>query len=270
MKRTVLLFSVILSMILLSLPVVAHEVCSVHSNDYHTIDGQLIQYVGDGSFEEWKKKVENLPGEDGCPFAMNIYRFIHELEIPQTVFADIICTHGFWNYDYPVELLYSTDAETVDTYYRNWQDREDLLKIKNSNLWMRLKLMHLATEMEEYRIFYDKYHREDQLLAYSTADFVRVTGIAKEDLQTLFRSWETVEYSQYDFDLLYELAKEPEKTTPLAKVNEDLLFCGLPVIEETVYASPQTGDNTQTAAVVCIISALLLLITIPAIRKRRK
>lgn len=280
MKKTILFLSVVLTLILLPVPVAAQDYCTVHSLDYHFYDSRLIDYVGSDAFYAWHNEAVSKPGENGCPWGDNLYRFIHTFQIPQDVFEEIIYTAGFWNDDVSVEILYGADEQTADAYYRDYKSREDYNDKKVSFSEIRFELLDLAEDTEAYRAFYDKYLPENLILPFSVADFVRITGIAKEDLQAWFESNRVVEYPDgrnkvrnffpYDFDLLYELAEEPEKTTPLAKVNEDLLFCGQPVIEETVYTAPQTGDTTKTAAVVCILSAVFLLITIPAIRKRRK
>ena len=279
MKKTILFLAVILTFVLLVIPVAAQDYCTVHSLDYHFYDSRLIDYVGTDAFYAWHNAAVSVPGENGCPWGDNLYRFIHYFQIPQDVFEDMIYTAGFWNDDISVEILYGVDEQTADAYYRDYKSREDYNDKKVSFMEIRFNLLDLAEDTEAYRAFYDKYLPESLILPFSVADFVRITGIAKEDLQALFESWRVVEYPHttkvrnffsYDFDLLYELAEEPEKTTPLDKINEDLLFCGQPVIEKTVYTSPQTGDTTKTAAVVCILSAVFLLVTLPVIRKRRK
>ena len=70
----------------------------------------------------------------------------------------------------------------------------------------------------------------------------------------------------WDFDLLYEMASEPEKTTPLGKINEDLRFCGQPEIAEN--AAPQTGDANILPAAVCILSGILTVAVCPDRKKR--
>lgn len=277
MKKTILLISLILTAVMLCVPASAYELCEVHSIDYHSYDGELIDYVGNDAFMDWVNANDSVPGENGCPFGGNIYRFIHEFGIPQEVFEDKLYRWGFWNSDYPVDLLYGADAEAVDAYYRNFADREDYLKKKVSHMEIRFGLLDLAEDTAKYRPFYEKYVVDSRIQPFSVADFVRVTGIAKEDLRSHMESWITVEYPghtkvrncfPWDFDLLYEMAAEPEKTTPLGKINEDLRFCGQPEIEETVYAAPQTGDANILPAVVCILSGILTVAVCPDRKKR--
>lgn len=278
MKKTIFFLSVILNFVLLAVPAAAYTLCDVHGFDYHSYDGELIDYVGNDAFYAWVETAHTVPVKDGCPFSGNIYRFIHECDIPQAVFEDRLYRWGFWNTDYPVDLLYSADADTVDEYYRNYEDREDWLEKKTSHMEIRLNLLDLAKDTEEYRPFYEKYVVDNRIQPFSVADFVRVTGIAKEDLRALLESWITVEYPghtkvrncfPWDFDLLYELTAEPEKTTPLGKINEDLRFCGQSVIEETVYPSPQTNDHYFPLAAVLAVSGILMYTHTPTGRRRR-
>lgn len=277
MKKTILLISLILTAVMLCVPASAYELCEVHSIDYHSYDGELIDYVGNDAFMDWVRKTEPVPGPDGCLCSGNIYRFIHEFGIPQEVFEDKLYRWGFWNSDYPVELLYGADAETADAYYRDYAAREAYLEKKVSHMEIRFGLLDLAKDTAEYRPFYEKYVVDSRIQPFSVADFVRVTGIPKEDLRSLMESWITVEYPghtkvrncfPWDFDLLYEIASEPEKTTPLGKINEDLQFCGQPEIEESVYAAPQTGDTEILPVMGCIAAGILTAAVRPGKRKR--
>jgi len=278
MKKTIFFLSVILTLALLAVPAAAYELCEVHGPDYHSYDGELIDYVGNDVFMDWINATDSVPGKDGCPFSGNIYRFIHECGIPREVFEDRLYRWGFWNTDYPAELLYGADADTVDEYYRNYGDREDWLDKKVSHMEIRLNLLDLARDTGEYRSFYDKYVVDNRIQPYSVADFVRVTGIDKEDLRILLESWITIEYPgqtkvrncfPWDFDLLYEMAAEPEKVTPLGKINEDLRFCGQAVIGESVYPAPRTNDYIFPLAAVPAVSGILMYIHTPTGRKRR-
>ena len=278
MKRTVFFLSIFLTLMLLCVPASAYELCEVHGFDYHSFDGELIDYVGNDAFMDWIEANDSVPGENGCPYGGNIYRFLHEFGIPQAVFENQLYSWSFWQTDCPVELLYGSDAETVDRYYRDFAEREDYLEKKISHMEIRHNLFWLAEETEAYRPFYEKYLVENRVQPYSIADFVRVTGIAKEELQALMESWKTVEYPGYtkvrncfrwDFDLLYELAAMPEQTTPLGKINEDLLFCGQPMIEEAADTAPQTGDGYILPAAAGILSGIFMGVCAPAKRKRR-
>lgn len=276
MKRAVFFLSVILTASLLAIPTSAYTLCEVHGFDYHSYSGELIDYVGNDAFMDWIEANDSPPGRDGCPFGGNVYRFIHEFDIPRAVFEDRLYRWGFWNTDYPVDLLYGADAEAVDAYYRDYEAREDWLEKKVSHMEIRLNLLDLAEDTEAYRPFYDKYVVDNRIQPYSVADFVRVTGIGKEDLRALLTSWITVEYPGYtkvrncfgwDFDLLYEMAAEPENTTPLGKINEDLRFCGQPVIVNT---SPRTGDTDVLPVFGCIAAGILMYAASSGGHKGRK
>ena len=148
MKKTILFLSAVLTLILLAIPVTAHEVCSVHGEDYHFYDGRLMDYVGNDAFFEWHNAAVSIPGENGCPWSANLYRFIHHFQIPQDVFEEMIYTAGFWGDDVPVDILYGADEQTADAYYRDYKSREDLNDKKVSFREIRFNLLGLAEDTE--------------------------------------------------------------------------------------------------------------------------
>ena len=79
------------------------DACTLHAWNYHSIIGELINYVGSEAFENW---LDTVSGEE-----MNIVRFVNDFQIDSATFDEIVC------YDVSEENL---DGMTLDEYYTKW------------------------------------------------------------------------------------------------------------------------------------------------------
>lgn len=79
------------------------DACTLHSWNYHSITGDLINYVGGEAFENW---LDTVSGEE-----MNIVRFVNDFQIDAATFDEVVC------YDVSEEDL---DGMTLDEYYTKW------------------------------------------------------------------------------------------------------------------------------------------------------
>lgn len=88
---------------------------------YHTIPGNLIQYVGDKEFDEWIETKESEIQElydDGtaiCPFT-TIVDFVNKFNIPREVFEALNDNYFSSIYDYNLDAIYAGEEE-AETYY---------------------------------------------------------------------------------------------------------------------------------------------------------
>lgn len=81
----------------------ASGACQLHCWNYHSITGDLINYVGGEAFENW---LDTVSGEE-----MNIVRFVNDFQIDAATFDEVVC------YDVSEEDL---DGMTLDEYYTKW------------------------------------------------------------------------------------------------------------------------------------------------------
>ena len=77
--------------------------CTLHAWNYHSITGELTNYVGSEAFENW---LDTVSGEE-----MNIVRFVNDFQIDPATFEEIVC------FDVSEEDL---DGMTLDEHYTKW------------------------------------------------------------------------------------------------------------------------------------------------------
>lgn len=218
------------------------NLCEIHSIDFHTFTGEMIEYVGEDRFNEWFENCSGKNSEiDGCIHYANIYRFIEYFEFPKEVFEELYYgTITFYFSDYNVDLLYSADASTVSQYYMSYAEREEEREKYSSLGEIKLGIMEYAMMSTEENIkgFYETYCKDRSIVEWSIADFVRTTGIKKNDLQALIGDITVREYPgmtivlecfDFDYDIVYSDTTLMKKTTAdesvVDKHNEDMNFC---------------------------------------------
>ncbi len=239
--------------------------CAVHGPDYHAYPYDLIKYVGTDVFSAWTEQHNNsTSGVDGCPYGSNFYRFLHDLHIPREVLEEYyLSSLRYWGHDYPVDLLYSENEAAVSDFYAYHNGREGFYNQKDSFERIRFELLDYAENSDDpaYRQFYEQHVVDSMIQEWSVADFVRATGIGKEELRALINGFKKVEYPHqtlflncfvFDYDTLYQIAATPEKTTAIEKLTEDLRFGGLPqmIIDDPSYLPAEVaGSQDPTPAV---------------------
>ena len=222
----------------------------IHSMDFHTYSWEMIKYVGEERFNEW---IERCAGKDsgieGCTYYTNIYRFIEYFDFPEDAFENLYYgTGAFYFFDYDVDLLYETDESTVSKYYILSVDREDHEKEREKyaslgEIKLGIAEYAMMSENEKVNDFFDTYCKDKTIAEWSIADFVRATGISKEDLKAIIGDITVREYPgmtvvldcfDFDYDALYNNPESTNHATGGAsyidKHNEDMMFCRQPQI----------------------------------------
>ena len=220
----------------------------IHSIDFHTFTGEMIEYVGEERFNEW---FENCDGKDsgieGCIHYANICRFIEYFDFPKEAFEEAYYgTVVFYFSDYDIDLLYESDESTVSQYYISYADRAEEREKYSSLGEIKFGIAEHAMLSHDVRmqVFFKLYCEEHNITEWSIADFIRTTGIEKNDLETLIKDITVREYPgktvvlncfDFDYDALYGIAQEMSVSTEetfsiIDKHNEDMVFCGQPQI----------------------------------------
>ena len=135
-----LLIAALLSLILF-LPAAA---CDIHITAYHALPKSLIEYVGHDMYSVWSESRYGYD-TDGCT-QENIYNFIHDLDIPYEVFADI-CRDPLYSDGslYHLPVLYSADAVAAEQYYRKENRAENELPPTADTGLMPLAILFAAS-----------------------------------------------------------------------------------------------------------------------------
>lgn len=89
------------------------SLCSVHSDEYHTIPEALLRTVDGAAFEAWKKSSSS--SADDCTEGVNIVSFVKEFSISKENFIEIYNAEGGTLGNYNADVIYGDEA---DAYYR--------------------------------------------------------------------------------------------------------------------------------------------------------
>lgn len=221
------------------------NLCPIHSIEFHTYTGEMIDYVGQEQFRIWDEaNMDKESGIEGCTYYSNIYRFINDFEIPKSDF-EALCfeTSAYYYFDYNVELLYGSDFSAINQYYTSYSERVDFREKLASLGDIKYGLLEYAMSStdEKMKSFFENNCDNNivNIVNWSIADFVRETGINKSDIEALIFNITTIEYPDktvtlncfdFDYDYLYSEVNAISNTGNLQvpiiqKINEDLLFC---------------------------------------------
>ena len=209
------------------------SMCKVHPEDYHSIPGMLIEYVGQEKMDEWREKCKGLEGEDGCPWYFSLINFVKDFDIPYEVFVVKAELTGHPSVD--AELLYFGTDEEIEEHFRDLEKfAKDYIKTEH--------LLKLGFNLEEK--YADKLTEyADRTVMFSIPELVVYGGITKDELikaidevsENIYEKFGEVYTFDYDIDGLYPdgvatlydaYAKDDESVYDRVS-RLDALFCGL-------------------------------------------
>lgn len=129
-----------------SLDVVPQEVenssCTVHTDDYHQYDYELIDYIGEENFQTWlaEKKSQEYGGD--CPIGYGFPDLVKEFQIPETVLWDIYNnTITYYSHDHDIDLLYYGAEEEIEAHYRDVAGAYERLEAKQCIFELKYMLL---------------------------------------------------------------------------------------------------------------------------------
>lgn len=160
-------------------------------NSYHEIPQMLIDEVGREEYTAWANEVSR---EDSC--AVNIYSFLQHFEISETSFVMYLQNSDINYYcDYPVNILYGSDADTVEAYYSSGGLYDVML---SDYFEYRFKLA-LADELSEpaYNEWLGKFASQT-VRGWSIAQFVRDHELTETRFLEIYN--ETAEAFREEFE----------------------------------------------------------------------
>ncbi len=272
----------------LSLSASAYEPCPIHSFDYHSFPGDLIDYVGQDAFDTWCDPYQT-PDENGC-YESNIYNFIHDFNIPYEVFAEWYYGYSYYWDDHAPALLYSDDIAAVEQYY----SRSAEIKREQANdlfsVFGRFKIYleenARAADDVASRIFVEAFCEDGyvSIANWSMIDYIIMMGdtLTQEELTARLQAFldeldsipgiesiPGVDVARHlDFTALYEndMTGDTYESIPahLRVHTEDALVCSrgyenLKLPEN--YVAPPTSDSglLPSLAIFAMSSAAILL-----------
>lgn len=209
------------------------NVCKVHCPElFHTIPGDLCNYIGFDKVNEWGEsrttKEGTIAEEDKCLNPeFTIVNFIEYFDITREQFIDN--TNFLTKTKYDVDILYSGDAEVIEEYFTN-NELYEINRSKTENYWnlsITLNEMHWkATNIQG---------------SISIVEAVTELGIKREDLEKMIEDCKEKNYEAYgvsetfDYDIdslysedvlsIYKIDSYGEEKTGERALSLDAIFC---------------------------------------------
>ena len=264
------------------LPAAAWHQCPIHSFDYHTYPGALIDYVGQDAFDAWCDPYQT-PDENGC-YTNNIYKFIKDFDIPYEVFAEWYYGIEYYSSDHAPALLYGDDIAAVEQYYSRSAEIERETSKSTFHFFCSFKEMlekdARNADDAASRAFVETFCEDGRVCVanWSIADYIRTTGITQDDLTARLHwclmGFDVIQKNPgydaaylIDFTPLYEndITGGAYESIPayLRVQTEDALVCSRgyeTLVLPDDFETPSTADNGWLASVVIFASAAAILL----------
>ncbi len=211
-----------------------HDVLINHGvvdRSFHTIPGNLINYVGQDKFYKWveKKEEDMLASNDGkCDiYSFSIVDFVEEFNIPRRDFEVINDNFLADLYDYNLDAIYA-GKEEAEAYYLS--DRSQLIREKRfiRSFKSQLRLYVEKQDAEAVQNWITEKNSTEWGFSEATRSHIEIPGSGYSDE---FRGG----YSQYTFaefvdyfciprDVVEEIYLRCQGSTFTGTLNIDALF----------------------------------------------
>ncbi len=181
-------------------------------NSYHDIPVRIISLVGNKEYEKWLVTAHEIGYDNGC--CKNIAAFIEYFDISREVFEEIyLSTDIYYFRDYPLELLFEGDADTVYEYYKNGGSF-DKAAARYFEYKFKLGLIRLAS-VSVYNSWLTKTDF-DSLADWSIAQFAHDMKLDEEALASVYgdvksafaKDYPDTSVPEYDFAAVAEYGEE--------------------------------------------------------------
>lgn len=174
-------------------------------NSYHEIPTLFVNLVGADEYAAW----ENTVVDDSCK---NIIEFVEEFDVSREIFTELLLTTDlYYTGDYPIELIYSGDADAIEKYYSAGGDKSGCLA-RYFEYKFKLALGESSENYNAWRLMTG----HSSVAEWSIAQLVRDLDIEREDLEAIYNAtaesfleiYEGAKIPTYDFDAIMECGQE--------------------------------------------------------------
>ena len=229
----------------------------VFNQSYHNFT-DIDRLIDKGEFEEWRQVPANKT--DDCDYAdKNIYEIIQYFEIPRDDFERwYYSTMNYYLYDFDIDILYSSDAGTVETFYRSSGNYGDMMN-RYGLLRIKIELENLVGR-EKYAAYLGVNTNDAEAMAFglanrecewSIADFAAYFALTEEQYISAVQAYvdeiagREVALNQYTSDGGRFILPDTEFSAfgypdIFSRVNLDILFAAEP--SEDVTAAIESGE----------------------------
>ena len=196
----------------------------VQDRSFHSIDGILINYVGQDEFYKWVEEknsestVFNNDEKSGCTATMTIVNFVNDFNIPRRDFEVINDNFLALAYDYNLDAIYA-GKEVAEAYYLS--DRSQIIMEKRFVRLFKSQLRLYVENQDATAVtnWIEKKNSTEWGFSEATRSHIEIPGCGYSDE---FRGG----YSQYSFKEFIDYFNIPRDV-----VEEIYLQCQNPALE---------------------------------------
>lgn len=205
--------------------------CSIHHQDYHTIPGALIDYIGRERFYQWTEIDEGKEVIQGCKDNKTIYDCIHYFEVPRSALEEVytkVWDAWVWNLD----ALCDDNKFVSDQFYRNVEQINSVHEKRAALAWVKFKIF--KANYDEWTAIYGDYVPGTE---HSIEYLVELFDISRTDLEGYIAEAGTENTYEYNLDVLYPTIQQGGSvginsvgntdTSDMTPIEKDALFCGI-------------------------------------------
>ncbi|MCI8332348.1 MAG: hypothetical protein HFE78_05950 [Clostridiales bacterium] len=205
--------------------------CEVHDEQYHEFLSGLTDPLDPGEFEKWSDAAleASQEVESDCPYSKrNMKTFIDYFQIPRETFEEYC--NSRWSSLHNIDLLYSDDMETIETYYRDVEKRQ-ITRLKQENL--RFIKTHIINNHTDEQHMADKSEEEKAAIlkeveplpdVVSTLRLIQLFQVEKAELDDIIKEayeWFYVPDHNYQYDYQFDLAYNEDGTLKDFTIDPD-------------------------------------------------
>ena len=174
-------------------------------NSYHEIPAIFVNLVGADEYAAWESEIS----DDSCK---NIVGFIERFDVSSELFTELVeTTDLYYTGDYPIELIYSGDADAIEKYYSAGGDLDGCL-----TRYFEYKFKTALGESVENYNAWRSMTGFGSVAEWSIAQLVRDLDVEREDLEAVYNStvdsflevYEGAKIPTYDLDAIVECGHE--------------------------------------------------------------
>ena len=193
--------------------------CPLHElSSYVRFPGYLIEYVGEDEFYAWVESEEKAfknPTDEGCTCDITLPKFIDHFKIPNDVLEEYYYSVGYYIYDWDMEMILAHDWEAFDLYCRNISESETEMSKRVTEYNIKTSLLNRIKDSKDTEIQAQWNELTENGTkthpgCWTIADYVKITGIPKEELEKVISNHATdprdgakIDIYNYNVDLLY-------------------------------------------------------------------
>ncbi len=117
--------------------------CTVHTEDYHQYDYDLVEYIGEESFFAWIDEKDAQEHEGDCPLGCGFPDLVKEFHVPKEILWNMYNeAYMYYTHDHDIELLYTGTEAEIEAHYRDMEGSRKRHEAKDCLLELKIGLIN--------------------------------------------------------------------------------------------------------------------------------